>query len=255
MRLVSPTLSAAGFTLRCWTSPHGSIGQERGSGNVEKANWEISVKESKIMNRVLVRILAVFAATLTVSCAASTLDGVWVDPDYQGGRLDNFLVLGIEGNEGRRRSYEVAVAEKMTKEGVRAIPAYTLLPKGHEVTEETCQPLLRDNNIDAILVTMLLSVDTSSEYVPGYTYVVPNPYYYGLWGYYSRSYAVVSEPGYYTENTTVLWEINLYDASNFKLVWSGVSKTFNPSSAESMIQEVSTLVVDRLKEDGLLAKK
>jgi hypothetical protein len=204
------------------------------------------------MMRVTMMLIAVAAVVLLSSCASTTLDGVWVDPEYAGEDMDNFLIIAIAESEGNRRSYESTVAEKLSKKNVRAIPGHTVLPNGQDINEDTVGPVIDENNIDAIVVTRVLGVDQSTSYVPGSTYAVPNSYYYGFYGYYSRSYAVVHEPGYYQENTTYLLETNLYDASNAKLVWSGISKSFNPSSASQVIGELSTLVVDNLKKNGLI---
>jgi hypothetical protein len=204
------------------------------------------------MNLILV-IVAVALAAVLVACASTSLDGVWMDPEYSVEGMDNFMVVAIAENPGNRRTYEQQMAQKLVSKKVRALPSYTVVADGQDISEEALQPILHENEIDAIIVTRVLSVDKSTDYVPGSTYVVPNSYYGGFYGYYSRSYAVVSEPGYYTENTTVLLETNVYDTANSKLVWSGVTRTYNPSSASSAIGEITSLIVDSMNGDGLLA--
>jgi len=206
------------------------------------------------MNRTLVIVCMAFTALL-VACASTSLDGVWIDPEYTAEGMDNFMVVAIAENAGNRRLYETQLSDKLMAKKVSAKPSYTVVPDGQNISEETLHPILLENEIDAIIVTRVLSVDQSTDYVPGSTYVVPNSYYSGFYGYYSRSYAVVSEPGYYTENTTVLLETNVYDVANSKLIWSGVSRTYNPSSASSAINEITSLIADSMNKDGLLAKQ
>lgn len=205
------------------------------------------------MNRTLV-IAGMGLAALLVACASTSLDGVWVDPEYADKGMDNFMVVAIAENPGNRRTYETQLAAKLESKKVRALPSYTVVADGQDISEEALKPILEQNEIDAIIVTRVLSVDKTTDYVPGSTYVVPNSYYGGFYGYYSRSYAVVSEPGYYTENTTVMLETNVYDTANSKLIWSGVTRTYNPSSTSSAISEVTSLIVDSMNKDGLLAK-
>ena len=205
------------------------------------------------MNRILVIVAMAFAATL-VACASTSLDGVWMDPEYAVEGMDNFMVVAIADNSGNRRLYETEMTTKLQSKKVRAIPSYTVVADGQDISEESLHPILIQNEVDAIIVTRVLSVDTSTDYVPGSTYVVPNSYYGGFYGYYSRSYAVVSDPGYYTENTTVLLETNVYDVANSKLIWSGVSRTYNPSNTSSAINEITSLIVDSMNKDGLLTE-
>jgi hypothetical protein len=210
-------------------------------------------KEFQGMNRILVIVAMAFAATL-VACASTSLDGVWIDPEYAAEGMDNFMIVAIAENPGNRRLYETQMTQKLESKKVRALPSYTVVADGANISEEALQPVLKQNEVDAIVVTRVLSVDTSQDYVPGSTYVVPNSYYGGFYGYYSRSYAVVSEPGYYTENTTVLLETNVYDVANSKLIWSGVSRTYNPTNTSSAINEITSLIVDSMNKDGLLAE-
>ena len=204
------------------------------------------------MNRTLL-IAGLALASVLVACSSTSLDGVWIDPEYAAEGMDNFMVLAIAENPGNRRIYEQQMVDKLAGRKIHAMPSFTVLPDAQNINEDTVKPLIEQNELDAIIVTRVLSIDQSTDYVPGSTYVVPNSYYYGFYGYYSRSYAVVSEPGYYTENTTVLLETNVYDCSNSKLIWSGVSRTYNPSNTSSAINEITSLIVDSMNKDGLLA--
>jgi hypothetical protein len=66
-------------------------------------------------------------------------------------------------------------------------------------------------------------------------------------------YGSVYSPGYYTTDKTYFLECNLYDLKqDGKLVWSGQSETYNPSSLESFAKSFAARVSDALQNAGLL---
>jgi hypothetical protein len=62
----------------------------------------------------------------------------------------------------------------------------------------------------------------------------------------------VTAPGYYTNGKPLRLEVGLYDAGRATLVWSGRSDTLDPSSEQTMISEVITEVIGKLRVDGYL---
>ena len=67
-------------------------------------------------------------------------------------------------------------------------------------------------------------------------------------------YPVVYSPDYLREDTTVRVETNVYaiKGTDGELVWTGVSDTFNPSSADKVIDGLSKLVVKELQKATIL---
>ena len=93
-----------------------------------------------------------------------------------------------------------------------------------------------------------------SSYVPGSTYYTPAPAYYGMYGYYNSSYAMVHDPGYYQENTIVKLETNVYDVASEKLVWSGVTETLNPETAQDVANSVAFKVTEDMVKSKVIRK-
>ena len=106
-------------------------------------------------------------------------------------------------------------------------------------------------SFDGVLVSRLLSVNQSQEYVPPSTHTVPTSYH-GYYDYYGTSYALVHEPGYFKTNTTFRLETNLYSVPAGGLVWSGQSETLNPASLTDVIDSMTAAVAKRLKEEKLI---
>ena len=107
--------------------------------------------------------------------------------------------------------------------------------------------------IDAVIVSRLVKVDKSVTYIPGGPYLMP-PYYGSFYGYYSNIYPVLYSPDYLRTDTTVRVETNIYavNSGEGQLLWSGVSDTFNPGSAQKVIDGLSKLIVKELQKDAIL---
>jgi len=78
--------------------------------------------------------------------------------------------------------------------------------------------------------------------------------YGSFYGYYGAVYPAVYSPDYLREDTTVRVETNVYAVTpgEGQLVWTGVSDTFNPSSADKVIDALSKLIVKELQEEAII---
>ena len=125
------------------------------------------------------------------------------------------------------------------------------------LTWTTFATQIRDNHIDAVIVSRLLKVDKKVTYIPSSTYVAPFPYYYSFYGYLGAVYPVMYDPGYEREDTTVRVETNVYSTSkqDGDLVWTGVSDSFNPKSAKKVADGLVNEVPKQMEKDGLLHKE
>ena len=83
---------------------------------------------------------------------------------------------------------------------------------------------------------------------------MPYPYYGSFYGYYGAVYPVVYSPDYLREDTTVRVETNVYTVTSGEgqLVWTGVSDTFNPRSADKVIDGLCKLIVKELQEQAII---
>ena len=76
------------------------------------------------------------------------------------------------------------------------------------------------------------------------------------WGnYHSRGWGAAYDPGYLRTDKIVRVETNIYSLAEDKLIWSGVSETFDPSSTGSMVDQIATAAAAELRSRGLLVEK
>jgi len=179
----------------------------------------------------------------------------WKNPEYSGPPFHRILVLGMSAKPGVRADFEDALSQLVARPGLEAVPGNSILlrPEGTKLDLDYLKEQVKAFKIDSVIVSRLVKVDKNVTYIPGQPYV-PYPYYRSFYGYYGTLYPVVYTPDYLSEETTVRVETNVYavSSSEGELVWTGVSDTFNPSSADKVIQQLSKLIVKELQKENVL---
>ncbi len=179
----------------------------------------------------------------------------WKNPEYSGQAFHRILVLGMSAKPGVRADFEDALSKLVTREGVEAIPGNTILlrPEGTKLDIDYLKSQVKTFKIDAVIVSRLVKVDKTITYVPGQPYM-PYPYYGSFYEYYGAVYPMVYTPDYLREDTTVRVETNVYAVTSGEgqLVWTGVSDTFNPRSADKVIAALCKLIVQELQKEAIV---
>jgi len=209
-----------------------------------------------MVKRIFLTTVAALTACLALAaCGATTnLTGMWEEPGLAPGAFKKVLIIGLSENEGKRRAFESEMQKQFEAKGVQSVASVQYMPLNVEMNAETLKQYFGDMGIDAVLVSRLVGVDQKTEYSPGYTYAVPSGYYNGFYGYYNTSWGVVSSPGYLSTYEVANIETNLYRVSDTKLVWSGVSETFDYADAMDGIRSFSATVVPQLVKKDLFAR-
>jgi hypothetical protein len=209
-----------------------------------------------VVRRQLVALGMTIAVVAEISCATKTeLSGIWKSDSPATLPMNHMLVIGIAENDIKRRGFEDGFAAALGEQGVDAVPSYRLLPEAERLSKDSIQRAIRGRGFQGVIATQLVQIDEQEKYVPPQTYVTPNYYGRGLYGYYGRSYEVVHQPGYTVTTTIVRLETHLYDASSAELVWAAHSDTFNPKSIDDGIQSVTEKLSKRLAADGFAPGK
>jgi hypothetical protein len=206
------------------------------------------------------RIRAVAIVLLSVALASgksSKLVMSWTNPSHTPGKkFQRVLALGLSDKTGIRADFEDAMAAQLAETGLETIPGNTILlrPEGTQFDLNYLKTQIRENKIDAVVVSRLIKVENTVTYIPGHPYVVPFPYYNTFYGYYGAVYPVVYSPDYLKEEKKVRIETNLYviTSQEGELVWTGVTDTFNPSKPRKAINELVKLVVKQMQSEGVL---
>ena len=126
-----------------------------------------------------------------------------------------------------------------------------MLPSQARLSESKIRSALKAGGYDGAIVSHFVSANERAEWVPGSTQIVPMPAG-GLYGYYNFAYRTVHYPGHMRTTAVVTLETNVYAAASGKLVWSARSETFDPKSAEDIVQSFSAAATRRLRKDGIV---
>ena len=204
-----------------------------------------------VRKRTIFNIMAAVCVLISISCSITTLDPVWKDPNYQGGKLKKVLIIGIAKNQTVRRSFEDKFVAQLKTYGTDAISSYTVIPSEEKLDEAKANTKIKALGFGAVLVTRVVNRKKEKEYVPE-PYYSARPYGRGWYGSYSRGYGYATSPGYYTEYEVVNLETNIYDTQTEKLIWSGLSDTVLGGSVAVEIESVIKAIIKSLSDNQLI---
>jgi hypothetical protein len=163
------------------------------------------------------------------------------------------VVMAVAENEISGRIWETEMSKQLAGHGFNVSRARRSWARpGTRPDSAAVAAKIADSGADLVIVTRMLAVDKETTYVPGATVVAPGAYWNGYYGLYTHAYTALEAPGYVEQNTVVRLETSVFDVATGKLVWGGLSESFNPSSTESLAQNVTEKIVHRLEASGLI---
>ena len=208
------------------------------------------------------KIICVAAAVYLIfaaSCSLTNLNAVWKDPQYQGGKLNNILVVGGSTNQVVRRIFEDEFTAKLKTRGTNAIPSYTIFPDEKTLDKDAIESKSRDLGIDSMLIARVVDTKTKREITPApYNSYYGDTYFYNWPNRYSRFYSgsisarYYDDRRYYSEYEVVNLETNIFDTQTGKLIWSALSDTVVGGSSELEVSSVVQEIVKNLSENQLI---
>jgi hypothetical protein len=199
--------------------------------------------------------LSVLVLLTIISCGPSTqIVKSWRDPasTVTPGPSNKIFVIAMVKDESSRRIVEDELVKRMAG---NAIASYTVLPAEmmKAASAETLNHILLDGQYTHVLMMLLTDIENETYYVPGSTSV----YYGGYGSYYGYGASFYSDPGYYATDKNYFVETTVYSIKPDKLIWTGTTKTVNPTQLEKTVNDIANAVTYKMKEDGFLieAKK
>jgi hypothetical protein len=187
-----------------------------------------------------------------IACSPSTqIVKSWRDPGATVSASGSYktLVLGLVKDESSRRIVEDALVKRLNGKGVAS---YTVITEDmiKAAKEDQLAEKLAQGGFTHLLMVRLADVEKETSYVPGTT----TGYYGGYGRYYGYGAGMYTTPGYYTEDKNYFVETAVYSITPDKLLWTGTTKTVNPSKMDKTITEIAETVAEQMKKDGFLLK-
>jgi hypothetical protein len=201
--------------------------------------------------------VAVAAVTaITPACSATRLQSAWVTSAPERTVFKSIVALALTRDPGRRRMMEDALASELVDKSARleAVASYTMLPDADVTSEARVQRVLALSGFDAAIVTRITDISRTDVFVPGRRVLVPVTYR-TFWGYYRYWVPITYEPGYIERTTNVQVETQVFALPSGDLLYSALSRTFNPVSPADLIESVGGVVAGELAAQGWLARR
>lgn len=209
----------------------------------------------------------VFAVLILASaCAPSTkITRSWTSPDkYQGG-YKNIYIAAIIGDITKRQVIEDDVSKKLADLGLKSVTSNsTIRPNfwmSTDLDKNAMMNVINQNGQDGIMTITLIDVQDEQRYIPG-TMMGGPMMMGGGWGmqgnfggHWGMNHGMMMTPGHIVNDRQYFIEIDIYDVKSELLVWSGQSKTLNPTSLEKFSAGFSKVVLERMLEEGVIQKQ
>ena len=197
-------------------------------------------------------ILSLIVISTLVSCGPSTkMEKSWMEPgaSVTASAPNKVLVIAMVKDETSRRVIEDHLVKRVSGTGVAS---YTLVSTDmlKEASDEALKKIVTDGKFTHIILMRLADVEKETSYVPGTT----TSFYGGYGRYYGYGAGMYSSPGYYTTDKNYFVETTVYSINPDKLLWTGTTKTVNPSKVEKTVNDIADVVAEKMKKDGFLKK-
>ena len=202
-------------------------------------------------------VITVISLMIFSSCSGGKMASTWTDESYEVEYFDKILIVGNSPNVSVRYAFEKELKEKIEKKGVTAISSLEVLPKEEKISKEAFDKYFSDADIDAVLVTRLVKLQETAEFVEGQT--TYNQAEYKSSGYFYTFYHSVyienTDPNYFQTERVYQIETSLFKVDGEKLVWHALSESYNPNDALEIIDDQAKNIAKKLSAGGYLKKK
>jgi hypothetical protein len=186
------------------------------------------------------------AALVVAACASTTMKDSWVDVSVRAAPFSKMLVVAVDTDVTQQRIFEDVMVEKLRSVGVEGVPGYRFLPNGR-ASEDQMNGAVTRSGADGLMLVRSRGVRTEPEVR---TTMVPGPMGPGWYGWYGSWYAV---PDIYQYRIATI-ETSVFDANTKKLVWTGVTETFDPASFRKDAGRLADIIVGALASNKLTPK-
>ncbi len=200
----------------------------------------------KVKNFSVLIILLVMAVAI-VSCSSTSLLQSW--KETEAGRVyKHLMIIGISDSQQTRQLYEKYFVAELKKRNVTATPSYQLISSKQKMNRETVVAAIQGTEIDAVLVTYLVTADSEMKYRDSPL----GASYSGTAEGSQISATIVTKRGRSSSEEVFVLKSDIYDAQSKTLVWSARTETVAPESIDEVITEVTALLIDRMFSDSVV---
>lgn len=177
-------------------------------------------------------------------CASTSTKMVdtWSASGMQPEKWQKVLIVAIAKTAEGKSAFENQLKDKIEKKKVTAVAATDVLPPDEKISKETFYKYFQGQNFDAVIVSRLASVQD----LPGFAKPGTDADFFTF---YDQKYDEISAD-FTDKNMIIGVETGVYETKELKLIWSGLSKTFEPGKPKKLINDLTQAIFDELKTEG-----
>ena len=195
-------------------------------------------------------LLVFLVGSAMAGCGPSTkIVKTWQEPNatLQVSPSNKTLTVAMIKDETSRRIVEDQLVKLI---GPTAVASYTFMPADvlKNASMEKFAEKLKEDKFNYVVLMRLGDVQKETHYTPGTT----TAYYGGYGRYYGHAASFYSTPGYYSTDKNYFVESTVYSVDPDKLLWTGTTKTVNPTKIEKTVNEIADVVMAKMRKDGFL---
>ena len=198
--------------------------------------------------RVNQRAAAFLMIGLLAGCApkGTKLVTSWREPSATPTQFQKVLVLFFAPHESQRQFGESELVRLMTR--TRGVAAYTVLPPADLKDVEKVKAAMAREGFDGALAMRFVEATQQLSQDAAYA-----PSYAAFWDYYDVAWPLINDPGYVRMDRAMQMETRVYSMKDGgKLLWSGLSQTMNPGSAQEFVAQVASTVAADLRKQRVI---
>lgn len=196
----------------------------------------------------------IFMLIILSSCSSTRMISTWREPNKEISlnKLNKVLVVALFQNETTRRKVEDQLVGYLNGKGVTS---YDYLDRSiSETNEEAIRDKIKKDGFDGAITMRLLDVDKEKTYTRSNIALYPS-YYNNFSGYYYRNWPFYFDSGYYLTTRIFTVETSVFSIKEDKIIWTGITKTTDPSGVVKMTEEIGQAVFNQMLKEGFVSDK
>lgn len=206
------------------------------------------------MNRIRYRIANACVIALSIAACAPQTEIVKLHDETSSviRGFDNFLVVAVAGDADTRRDFEDLISARIRDAGGTASAAHTQTGAKLSLLQDEIDAAADAVGADAILVTHIVSVDTSVEQQQGRVDVRAECRGGDPEDYFLYDYEELKEPDSVRIAHTVVAITNLYDTGSGARLWTIQSTCFEKATIREVLVDEAAAIARQLRIDRLI---
>lgn len=202
---------------------------------------------------------------MLTGCASVTLKDSWRDSAAPAKQYRKLLIVGVTEKTNMREVFEAVFAGEIRKQGVTAIPSYTITGVTEKLSRAAVEDAVRKSGADGVITARLVSMKNDTQVHTGFvmtdrgytntSFLDPTPYPMDLYGFCGStvSYATFEHQAVnVTMSTVASIETNLFDSGTGRMVWTGHSNAVDPKGIITASDKLAEVIIKAMSQAGLL---